>query len=1240
MNTLKSRILSAGLLLPIIAICCWHAFAQDRTIRLEVGVATLAPLDLPLMDDAAVPDTGTFWSAQRLDDFPPYPFNPFKSSDLGFDLDLPVYSLGKDTFLYDDRSVNYDKLDKLRLALHLAELAASGLSLDEVAAPKISARGLAPLADDLQLDIEDATNGVVSLTVLNPISLTNSPVWDVFGISSLSESNWTWLVRTEPGQTNLLVPMLSEVESYYRLAATNDSDADGLTDAFESLASHSSAFTNDTDGDGLLDGWEWKHFGGFDQTGASDYDSDGSSNLAEQSAGTDPNSISFKANIGNGNTRWLNPAATITVLGGVPSELAVLVDGTNFDNPVWQPFTTAPVIALPNADGEHWVWVALRGRENETAWQGFGVTLDRVPPVLVITSPTNSSIAKKIVQVHGHSTDALSSVGCVVSNDAGVRTNRFSFVTHRDAGAVPTNHFQCFDVRLTNGVNILAVQVSDPAGNMTTTNISLTYDPATNPPALLVLWPQDGAMLGGNSFTLRARVNDETAEVNASVTGTNGVTQDYSGQVERDGAVWIQNMTLTLGTNQIAITAADGAGHSVTTNIVVVRSGGVTVTIDDVPAWQLNQPTVTLTGAVSDSSYSVWVNGTQASVTGGVWTALNVPVPPGGMAAFTVVAIPPGGSTTPGGGGIGDPADPNPSDPGSVQASIQPETGSWVKMLNKTWNRTDSWDSDLDDYIYMRTGKATFNESTTWEWREQGGGYGITVGSMTHPEWLVTLFPDNWTIKYWVSPTGGARCEMTWNWVGQGGGSYTTTNLAEFGDEWILYAISEGASKGKWGLREAFSEQSGGVIAYHKHVETWAAATDQELSTGGIGGVERESVIRITAAKAVKLPNGDFESVPPTQVSVTGFGNLNTNATVDRPKPDNSKGGIDLDASADTYILKPINNTGKYRLAIMRGSEDITGKKKVVWAGEGMTLTASVSGIPVGSTASNYQWSVAGPAYADIDYTSQYGRAPLLSNTTNSTVHYYWAKEFMTNVTCSVEVGGQRLEGKTTFEVRKPEVSWTLTAKNTVVIYTNVHGPALGCGIAGGTTNNCGMLFEWKISNYKGYTSDFELRMVQLVNTTIKENFATPIGNSLSRGVATNGLDTAFPFDDWDLVPPPGLFPNYPGYNFTPDSPYELLSGAVSFVSREDSFTSVLLFRPSGGKYVPLKTASWSWAGKAGIAGTNGSSTFQLIPTPTNPQSATGYPLDVPPTWEGNIADMTATNSPCWKTNTTLYPVQ
>jgi hypothetical protein len=41
--------------------------------------------------------------------------------------------------------------------------------------------------------------------------------------------------------------------AFYILGITNDTDGDGLPDAFEGLVSKTSASTNDTDGDGLND---------------------------------------------------------------------------------------------------------------------------------------------------------------------------------------------------------------------------------------------------------------------------------------------------------------------------------------------------------------------------------------------------------------------------------------------------------------------------------------------------------------------------------------------------------------------------------------------------------------------------------------------------------------------------------------------------------------------------------------------------------------------------------------------------------------------------------------------------------------------------------------------------------------------------------------------------------------------------------------------------------------------------
>lgn len=176
MNVIKM----AGVVAVIISIL---AYGQEQEPPLP------PPLNLPLLAPEAVPDGGNFYSAAHSEGdeaWPPLPFNP-----LATNLNVPVYSLaqafgkpfGAPFYLIDDRAWYQAKVqaEQEQLAMQMLEAAARGEKLDkfgrkEAPAPTILARGLAPMTNDLQLDIEDVTNGVVSLTVLNPTSMTNNPV--------------------------------------------------------------------------------------------------------------------------------------------------------------------------------------------------------------------------------------------------------------------------------------------------------------------------------------------------------------------------------------------------------------------------------------------------------------------------------------------------------------------------------------------------------------------------------------------------------------------------------------------------------------------------------------------------------------------------------------------------------------------------------------------------------------------------------------------------------------------------------------------------------------------------------------------------------------------------------------------------------------------------------------------------------------------------------------------------------
>ena len=340
----------------------------------------------------------------------------------------------------------------------------------------------------------------------------------------------------------------------------------------------------------------------------------------------------------------------IAVEGGVAAATAVLVDSTNFAGATWIPFSSTPLVDIGTNEGTHEVWFGFRGTNGVVYWTSDTITLDKTPPSIVITNPVFSTTSRSIIQVQGYATEPLSSIYFDVTNAAGNFTNRQGFVTGQDFNTnnfnATTNWFQCFDVELTNGVNTITVHAADLAGNVTTTNVIITLDFSgdTNPPVIAVTWPQDGAQISGTNFTLRGVLDDETAQITAQTVDTNSVTNIVSGVVERNGTFWLEDLPLNPGTNLVTIMAIDAAGNTSVTNLTLFQSE-VTLTINPVSDDQLNQSATTVSGTVSDPSYTVWVNGVEATVDGaGNWATKNVPIYGNGTATFDVVAYPPGQS--------------------------------------------------------------------------------------------------------------------------------------------------------------------------------------------------------------------------------------------------------------------------------------------------------------------------------------------------------------------------------------------------------------------------------------------------------------------------------------------------------------------------------------------------------------------------------------------------------------------
>src|SRR5207244_2765446 len=134
----------------------------------------------------------------------------------------------------------------------------------------------------------------------------------------------------------------------------------------------------DIDSDGLPDWWEMKYFGDLSQTGAADYDFDSVINSQEYwnsldpNAGTDynndgvvshdeylnsrdPNTIVFSAAIDNDHISSPSVNGTISVLKGVASQMAVLVDAADHSGASWISFNPNFVATIPASEGRHTV---------------------------------------------------------------------------------------------------------------------------------------------------------------------------------------------------------------------------------------------------------------------------------------------------------------------------------------------------------------------------------------------------------------------------------------------------------------------------------------------------------------------------------------------------------------------------------------------------------------------------------------------------------------------------------------------------------------------------------------------------------------------------------------------------------------------------------------------------------------------------------------------------------------------
>ncbi len=632
---------------------------------------------LQLVSPENLPPCGTFWEVMPGGIMAPLPCPPF-------DPTLPVYAITDNIFLVDATGG--------QLAVSPRQSAAA---MSATAAVNDAAASLATAVVNLINQVQTAQANRQARSMMRAMGMgvpspgdggdsgdvgdyspmfsggtpidTNGLWLEITNVSNgwsyLNLHNGTNMVYAIWGTTNLLTGWQVEMEVW----PTNGTTIPTVTPFSVQNLNRQNLFLRAEDWTGVTengnttpDWWFWEYFG---TTALLDtnLDANGNTLLSDYQNSIDPNIINFTLVVTNNYVNNMSAPVQLNIASGSPSYLAVSVDDTNYvADASWQTYTGTNITAyLGLTEGWHDVWIGLRGLPSKATqtWQYKRLKLDLTPPLLVVTNPTASTVSVPRIQVQGFSPEALSSISYDLTNATGLVTNQQVLVLDQfystNTFEFTTNTFQAFDVLLTNGLNTFTFRATDLAGNTTTTNFSFTvdYSSKTNPPAVQIAWPQNGAQISGSNFTCRGWVSDPSATVVVQLVLTNGdtnvfvggvYTNVYPGTVGRNGNFWLENLPLKAGTNTLPVIVTDVVGNTSVTNITVTQSSLVLTMNPVSPDSQLWQPTVNLTGSVSDATYAVWVNGVKGHNNGdGTWSANNVPVNTGGTANFDITGYSP-----------------------------------------------------------------------------------------------------------------------------------------------------------------------------------------------------------------------------------------------------------------------------------------------------------------------------------------------------------------------------------------------------------------------------------------------------------------------------------------------------------------------------------------------------------------------------------------------------------------------
>ncbi len=260
-------------------------------------------------------------------------------------------------------------------------------------------------------------------------------------------------------------------------------------------------------------------------------------------------------------------------------------------------------ISVSLVEGANTITVTVKDRAGNPGSASISVTLDstapQAPVLIVPAAATNVGTAS----VSG-TAEPGSAVNLYLTNSQGIQ------VPAGSGSADSQGAFTFPDIALADGNNTFTATATDSAGNTSgpSAEVSVLFD--TRPPVITITAPEN------NSFTNQAQVL-VTGSVDEPVTlKINGTA------VTMDGLAFERALTLTEGINSIQVMATDLAGNSSTATVLVTLDTAPPVVSISSPVNGLltNNSSVLVTGTVNETVSSVSVNGTQAQVSGSMFS--------------------------------------------------------------------------------------------------------------------------------------------------------------------------------------------------------------------------------------------------------------------------------------------------------------------------------------------------------------------------------------------------------------------------------------------------------------------------------------------------------------------------------------------------------------------------------------------------------------------------------------------